>query len=91
MFSMEDLSHGTNGSYFFDHEGQLGRPLMTRQTNTYFTLLDKIIAKSKSVHEKNIPINKFGGCGKYHKEGVPAGCGGPYILWESINCGKLLS
>jgi predicted Zn-dependent protease len=195
MFSMEDLTHGTNGSYFFDHEGQLGRPqmildkgmlsapmtdltsalklnvprtangkreswrrpLMTRQTNTYFTpgdktleeligmvgegylamwasggmedpkggsltagtayleeikdgkltgeiylgpsgghvelsdpvftLLNKIVAKSKSVHEKNVPENKFGGCGKYHKEGVPAGCGGPYILWENINCG----
>ena len=195
MFSMEGLSHGTNGSYFFDHEGQLGRPqkildegmllapmtdltasirlnvprtangkreswrrpLMTRRTNTYFTpgdktleeligmvndgylarwasggmedpkggsltagtsyfeeikngkltgevylgpsgghveltdpvftLLDNIIAKSKSVHEHNIPENKFGGCGKYHKEGVAAGCGGPYILWESINCG----
>lgn len=195
MFSMEDLSHGTNGSYFFDHEGQLGRPqmildkgmlsapmtdltaslklnvprtangkreswrrpLMTRQTNTYFTpgdktleeligmvkdgflakwasggmedpkggsltagtayleeikdgkltgvlylgpsgghvelsdpvftLLDRIVAKSKSVHKNNIPENKFGGCGKYHKEGVPAGCGGPFILWDSINCG----
>ena len=195
MFSMEDLSHGTNGSYFFDHEGELGRPqkildkgmlstpmtdltsslrlnvprtangkreswrrpLMTRQTNTYFTpgdktleeligmvsegylakwasggmedpkggsltagtayleeikdgkltgevflgpsgghvelsdpvftLLDSIVAKSKSVHEGGVPENKFGGCGKYHKEGVPAGCGGPYILWNSINCG----
>ena len=195
MFSMEGLSHGTNGSYFFDHEGELGRPqkildkgmlsspmtdltaalrlnvprtangkreswrrpLMTRQTNTYFTpgdktlveligmvsngylakwasggmedpkggsltagtsyleeikdgkltgaiflgpsgghvelsdpvftLLDSIIAKSKSVHESDVPENKFGGCGKYHKEGVPAGCGGPYILWDSINCG----
>ena len=195
MFSMEDLPHGSNGSYFFDHEGQLGRPqkildegtltapmtdltaslrlnvprtangkreswrrpLMTRQTNTYFTpgdktleeligmvsegylarwasggmedpkggsltagtsyfeeikngkltgeiylgpsgghieltdpvftLLDQIIAKTKSIHEDNVPENKFGGCGKYHKEGVPAGCGGPYILWESINCG----
>ena len=52
-----------------------------------FTLLNRIVAKSKSVHENNIPENKFGGCGKYHKEGVPAGCGGPYILWESINCG----
>jgi len=195
MFSMEDLNHGSNGSYFFDHEGQLARPqtildqgallapmtdltaslrlnvprtangkreswrrpVMTRQTNTYFTpgdktlaeligmveegylarwasggmedpkggsltagtsyfeeikngkltgeiylgpsgghielsdpvftLLNRIVAKSKSVHENNIPENKFGGCGKYHKEGVAAGCGGPYILWESINCG----
>jgi TldD protein len=195
MFSMEDINHGTNGSYFFDHEGQLGRPqtildkgflstpmtdltaalrlnvprtangkreswrrpLMTRQTNTYFTpgdktleeligmvkdgylarwasggmedpkggsltagtsyleeikdgkltgeiylgpsgghvelsdpvftLLDRIVAKSKSVHKENVPESTFGGCGKYHKEGVAAGCGGPFILWESINCG----
>jgi TldD protein len=195
MFSMDDLDHGTNGSYFFDHEGQIARPqtilnkgilstpmtdltsalklnvprtangkreswrrpLMTRQTNTYFTagdktvdeligmvddgylarwasggmedpkggsltagtsyleeikfgkltgeiflgpsgghvelsdpvftLLDRIVAKSKSAHENNVPDNKLGGCGKYHKEGVPAGCGGPFILWDSITCG----
>lgn len=195
MFSMDDMDHGTNGSYFFDHEGQLARPqtildrgmlstpmtdlasatklnvprtangkreswrrpLMTRQTNTYFTagdktvdeligmvddgylarwasggmedpkggsltagtsyleeikngkltgeiylgpsgghvelsdpvftLLERIVAKSKSAHEDNVPDNKLGGCGKYHKEGVPAGCGGPFILWESITCG----
>jgi TldD protein len=195
MFSMEDLSYGSNGSYFFDHEGQLGRaqiildkgmlsapmtdltsalklnvprtangkreswrrPIMARQTNTYFTpgdktfeeliamvsdgflarwasggmedpkggsltagtsyleeikngkltgeiylgpsgghielsdpvftLLSRIVAKSKSTHKENIPENKFGGCGKYHKESVSAGCGGPYILWEDINCG----
>jgi TldD protein len=195
MFSMDDMDHGTNGSYFFDHEGQLARPqtildkgmlstpmtdltsairlnvprtangkreswrrpLMTRQTNTYFTagdktvdeligmvddgflarwasggmedpkggsltagtsyleeikngkltgeiylgpsgghvelsdpvftLLDRIVAKSKSAHEDNIPDNKLGGCGKYHKEGVAAGCGGPFILWDSITCG----
>jgi TldD protein len=195
MFSMHDMDHGTNGSYFFDHEGQLARPqtildkgilstpmtdlasavkldvprtangkreswrrpLMTRQTNTYFTagdktvpeligmvddgflarwasggmedpkggsltagtayleeikngkltgkiylgpsgghvelsdpvftLLDRIVAKSKSTHKDNVPDNKLGGCGKYHKEGVPAGCGGPFILWDSITCG----
>ena len=195
VFSMDELSHGSNGSYFFDHEGQLSRPqvildkgmlskpmadltvsvrmnvprtangkreswrrpLMTRQTNTYFTpgdktldeliamvdngylaryahggmedpkggsltagaeyfeeikngkltgqiylgpsgghielsdpvftLLDRIIAKTSSVHPEGIPENKFGGCGKYHKESVEAGCGGPYILWESVNCG----
>jgi TldD protein len=195
MFSMEDLSYGSNGSYFFDHEGQLARPqvildkgylstpmtdltsalrlnvprtangkreswrrpIMARQTNTYFTpgdktfeeliamvsdgfiarwasggmedpkggsltagtsyleeikngkltgeiylgpsgghvelsdpvftLLDRIVAKSKSLNKHDVPESKFGGCGKYHKEGVAAGCGGPYILWESINCG----
>jgi len=195
LFSMDALDFGTNGSYFFDHEGQIARsqtildkgmlstpmtdltsatrlnvprtangkreswrrPLMARQTNTYFTagdktldeligmvdegylarwasggmedpkggsltagtsyleeiksgkltgeiflgpsgghvelsdpvftLLDRIVAKSKSAHKDNIPENKIGGCGKYHKEGVPAGCGGPFILWESITCG----
>jgi TldD protein len=195
MFSMDDKDNGTNGSYFFDHEGQLARPqtildkgmlstpmtdltsaiklnvprtangkreswrrpLMARQTNTYFTpgdktvdeligmvdegylarwasggmedpkggsltagtsyleeikngkltgdiylgpsgghvelsdpvftLLDRIVAKSNSAHDENVPETKLGGCGKYHKEGVPAGCGGPYILWDSITCG----
>jgi len=195
LFSMENKNHGSNGSYFFDHEGELGRvqtildkgdlstpmtdltsserlqvprtangkreswrrPLMARQTNTYFTpgdktfdeiiamvkdgflaqhahggmedpkggsltagtayfeeikdgvltgkiflgpsgghielsdpvfsMLDNIIAKTKSVNASHIPENKFGGCGKYHKELVSAGCGGPYILWDSVNCG----
>lgn len=195
IFSMEHLTHGSNGSYFFDHEGQFSRshillaegwlqlpmadlatslilgiprtangkreswrrPIMTRQTNTFFTpgeqtldeliaqvsygflaryahggmedpkggsltagteyfeeirdgkltgclftgptgghielsdpvftLLERIRGKTQSCHPLCIPENKFGGCGKYHKEGVDAGCGGPYILWESINCG----
>lgn len=195
LFSMEDKDHGSNGSFFFDHEGALGRkqtildqgtlstpmtdltsserlqvprtangkreswrrPLMARQTNTYFTpgdktfdeiiamvsdgflaqhahggmedpkggsltagtayfeeikdgcltgklflgpsgghielsdpvfsMLDNIVAKTKSVNANYIPENKFGGCGKYHKELVSAGCGGPYILWDSVNCG----
>ena len=195
MFTMDRHFFGSNGSYFFDHEGELGRvqtildkgmlsppmtdltaaralhvprtangkreswrrPIMTRQTNTYFTsgdksleeligmvkkgflakwahggmedpkggsltagaayfeeiidgkmtgkiflgpsgghielsdpvfsMLEKIVAKSKTVNDQHIPEVKFGGCGKYHKEGVDAGCGGPYILWEDINCG----
>jgi len=195
MFSMDAESYGSNGSYFFDHEGELARfqiildkgmlsppmtdltsanalhvprtangkreswrrPLMARQTNTYFTsgdksledlikmvkkgflarwahggmedpkggsltagaayfeeildgkmtgklflgpsgghielsdpvfsMLDKIIAKTKTVNQQDIPDVKFGGCGKYHKEGVDAGCGGPFILWQDINCG----
>jgi predicted Zn-dependent protease len=56
-------------------------------------LLDSIIAKSVISEEDPMnetgsePINKWGGCGKYHKEGVEAGCGGPWILWEGITCG----
>lgn len=195
LFSMEDIDSGSNGSFYFDHEGELSRPqaildhgmlstpmtdltsallldaprtangkreswrrpLMARQTNTYFTpgdrsleeliamvdygflarnanggmedpkggsltagteyfeeiqdgrltgeiylgpsgghielsdpvftMLDRIVAKTRSVNAENLPENKYGGCGKYHKESVEAGCGGPFILWESINCG----
>jgi len=57
-------------------------------------LLSKIVAKSKvyddykgDLDKQPIPFNKTGGCGKYHKEFVLAGSGGPYILWENINCG----
>lgn len=56
-------------------------------------LLNSIVAKSviseeDPMNEKGSePINKWGGCGKYHKEGVEAGCGGPWILWEGITCG----
>ncbi len=56
-------------------------------------LLSSIIAKSVISEEDPMnetgsePVNKWGGCGKYHKEGVEAGCGGPWILWEGITCG----
>ena len=55
-------------------------------------LLEGIIAKSKVLDDidpdnQPEPFNKFGGCGKYHKEAVEAGCGGTWILWKGINCG----
>jgi predicted Zn-dependent protease len=55
-------------------------------------LLSSIIAKSTisgeaAENEPGDPVNKWGGCGKYHKEGVEAGCGGPWILWKGITCG----
>ena len=34
-----------------------------------------------------IPLQKWGGCGKYHKELVEAGSGGPWILWDGVVCG----
>ena len=52
-----------------------------------FDLLDRIEAKSRVDHADSIPCNKYGGCGKYHKESVDAGSGGPWILWESVTCG----
>lgn len=195
VYSMEGQASGCNGSYFFDHEGQLARPqtildkgrlstpmtdltsaralniertangkreswrrpLMARQTNTYFSpgsdTLDELIArvdygflarqphggmedpkggsltagaayfeeirsgqltgkkfigpagghieltdsvfdvleriggKTGVSHPDNTPTVLLGGCGKYHKELVDAGVGGPYILWDQINCG----
>lgn len=33
------------------------------------------------------PWNEAGGCGKYHKESVVAGCGGPYMLVENVLLG----
>ncbi len=54
------------------------------------TLLNGIVAKSKVDDDGDAsvtPYNKWGGCGKYHKESVEAGSGGPWILWKGINCG----
>lgn len=195
LYQMDGMAAGSNGSYYFDHEGQLARPqaildkgylstpmtdltsaeklkvtrtangkreswrrpLMSRQTNTYFTpgdkslgeligmvqdgflavhpfggmedpkggsltvgaayfeeikegvltgkkflgpagghieitdsvfdILDRIVAKTKVDADHQIPTTQLGGCGKYHKELVDAGVGGPYILWESVACG----
>ena len=52
-----------------------------------FSLLARIEGKTGSSHPRGIPENKYGGCGKYHKESVDAGCGGPWILWSSVTCG----
>jgi TldD protein len=49
-------------------------------------VLNSIIAKSKIEADKTgadtakHPMNDCGGCGKYHKEIVYAGCGGPHML-----------
>jgi TldD protein len=56
-------------------------------TDSVFDVLDRITAKTKVSHEDETPEVKLGGCGKYHKELVDAGVGGPYILWNNINCG----
>jgi TldD protein len=40
----------------------------------------KIEATSKEKDQAKHPYNDCGGCGKYHKEIVYAGCGGPYML-----------
>ncbi len=56
-------------------------------------ILNSIVAKSKIDAESQAPdrgrhpFNDAGGCGKYHKEFVFAGCGGPYMLLKDVTLG----
>jgi TldD protein len=56
-------------------------------------VLNSIVAKSKiecdsnNPDEAKHPWNDAGGCGKYHKELVFAGCGGPYMLLDQVILG----
>jgi TldD protein len=56
-------------------------------------VLQSIIGKSKIEAMSNAPdtaqhpFNDAGGCGKYHKEFVFAGCGGPYVLLDQVILG----
>ncbi len=56
-------------------------------------VLNSIVAKSKIETESSapdqakFPFNDVGGCGKYHKEFVYAGCGGPYMLLDPVILG----
>lgn len=56
-------------------------------------VLNSIVAKSKIEFETSTPDqarhpwNDAGGCGKYHKEIVLAGCGGPYMLLDQVILG----
>ncbi|WP_196160085.1 TldD/PmbA family protein [Reinekea sp. G2M2-21] len=95
---MEDPKGGslTAGAAYFEEikKGQLtGRKFIgpagghIELTDSVFDVLDRIEAKTGVTHADKTPAVKLGGCGKYHKELVDAGVGGPYILWSSINCG----
>jgi TldD protein len=56
-------------------------------------VLNSIVAKSKieastdAPDTARFPQNDAGGCGKYHKEFVFAGCGGPYMLLDQVTLG----
>jgi TldD protein len=56
-------------------------------------VLNSIIGKSKIDYQSQekdqskFPHNDVGGCGKYHKEFVLAGCGGPYVLLDQVVLG----
>ncbi|OFY99631.1 MAG: hypothetical protein A2Z97_10235, partial [Bdellovibrionales bacterium GWB1_52_6] len=47
----------------------------------------KIEFNSKDPDRVQHPFNDTGGCGKYHKEFVYAGCGGPYMLLDPVILG----
>lgn len=56
-------------------------------------VLNQIVTKSKiefnssAPDQARHPYNDAGGCGKYHKEIVFAGCGGPYVLLDQVILG----
>lgn len=56
-------------------------------------LLNNIVDRSKIAYWTEepdtaaLPENKVGGCGKYHKELVAAGCGGPCLLLKGVLLG----
>ena len=47
----------------------------------------KIEAETAAPDKAKFPYNDPGGCGKYHKEFVMAGCGGPYVLLDQVILG----
>lgn len=49
--------------------------------------VSKIEAFSDEPDRAKHPWNEVGGCGKYHKEIVKAGCGGPYLLLNDATLG----
>lgn len=49
--------------------------------------VSKIDFNSKDPDKSCHPWNEVGGCGKYHKEYVVAGCGGPYLLVDNVLLG----
>jgi TldD protein len=56
-------------------------------------VLNQIVDKSKIEFDSEKPdsskhpFNDAGGCGKYHKEFVFAGCGGPFVLLDQVILG----
>lgn len=47
----------------------------------------KIEAHHKGPDQARHPLQDVGGCGKYHKEFVYAGCGGPFMLLDPVLLG----
>ncbi len=86
---LEEIKDGKlTGQVFHGPSG--GSVQMTGYTPDY---LNSILMKSKIEADKveqdtcHHPLNKVGGCGKYHKELVQAGSGGPYMLVDNVLLG----
>ncbi|MCB0342803.1 MAG: TldD/PmbA family protein, partial [Bdellovibrionales bacterium] len=86
---LEEIKNGQlTGKTFVGPNG--GSVQMTGYVPDY---LGSIVDKAKIDHfddsfdESQHPWNEVGGCGKYHKESVMAGCGGPYMLLENVLLG----
>ena len=47
----------------------------------------KVDSNSAGADRSRFPFNDAGGCGKYHKEFVYAGCGGTYMLMDQVTLG----
>jgi len=89
MLFLKEVKNGkVTGKYFRGPAG--GDIQMTGYTPDVLTSIigkSKIEFNSKNPDSAKHPENDCGGCGKYHKEVVVAGCGGPYLLLDQIILG----
>lgn len=86
---LEEVKDGKlTGNTFVAPNG--GAVQMTGNVPEYLNSIlgaSKIEAFSKDKDQSKHPWNEVGGCGKYHKEYVKAGCGGVYLLLDQVNLG----
>ncbi len=86
---LEEVKNGQlTGKTFVAPNG--GAVQMTGQVEEYLNSIlgvSKIEAFSNDPDQSIHPWNEVGGCGKYHKEFVKAGCGGTYLLLNQVSLG----
>jgi TldD protein len=86
---LEEVKQGKPTGKFF--KGPAGGDI--QMTGYTPDVLNSIVAKSKIDYNTKAPdrskhpFNDAGGCGKYHKEFVFAGCGGPFVLLDQVILG----
>ncbi len=86
---LEEIKDGKlTGKVFNGPSG--GAVQMTGYTPDYLNSIlmkSKVDADTSESDTSRFPLNKVGGCGKYHKELVMAGCGGPFLLVDNVLLG----